>query len=121
MFSFLVGAQRVNSFFDNTPYSSDEPFDVKALAIHTGWSREKLLNDVAVLLLDRLVQLNETINTICLSEEDNLEVADECYLSGLAVKISAHHVLLVKSDYSSTLSLSKNFSKQNKSKTVSPS
>ena len=59
-----------------------QTFQVKTLHKHSGFTMQNLKHDVAVLQLERPVQLSDKVTTICLPDKD-ADLNSKCYITGL--------------------------------------
>ena len=64
--------------------SVQQTFRVKTLYKHSGFTMQNLKHDVAVLQLERPVQLNDKVTTICLPDQD-ADLKSKCYITGLTL------------------------------------
>ena len=62
--------------------SVQQTFRVKTLHKHSGFTMQNLKHDVAVLQLERPVQLSDKVTTICLPDQD-AHLNSKCYITGL--------------------------------------
>lgn len=56
--------------------------DVVGVTLHEGFDRAVLYNDVALLILDSSVELDEHIGTVCLPSQGQRVQSDNCFASG---------------------------------------
>ena len=54
---------------------------VKAIHVHSGFSMKHLRHDIAVLELERPVELNDKVTTVCLPNKTP-ELTAKCYITG---------------------------------------
>ena len=55
---------------------------VKAIHEHSGFSMKRLRHDIAVLQLERPVELNDKVTTVCLTSK-TLALTANCYITGV--------------------------------------
>ncbi len=64
--------------------SVQQTFRVKTLHKHSGFTMQNLKHDIAVLQLERSVQLSDKVTTVCLPDND-ADLNSKCYITGLTL------------------------------------
>lgn len=63
------------------PYPHQER-DVSEIIIHPGFIHKDKYNDIALLFLEKPVDITENVNVVCLPEADDDFVGSDCYSTG---------------------------------------
>ena len=88
-FSLSSGAHRRKGTTD-----AQESVKVKAIHKHSGFNMKHLRHDIAVLQLERPVELNDKVTTVCMPSKTP-DLNANCYITGLSHNSKLSHVLIV--------------------------